>query len=201
MLIQTVERLPGVLTRFIRTPAALRFAYGLYQPIVRHLPKDQRRKYQNILAILGTPEGRLLIPAHNIVTDEGDKYYAQRGAAETPTQAFTTFVMASARATAWDKADVFSNITAIAGSTQVTDATYPKTNDGDADNTGAGVDKVTWRVSYTAASFSGIIVAGVITIASPIAGSFLLTGFDFTSFTKTTSDTLKVFVNHEMLGV
>jgi hypothetical protein len=163
-------------------------------------------KRMNVLAVLGRDFGRekILIPAHNIVTDEGDKYYAQKAVAESPTNPFNRLAMASARTGAWTKSGAtsqYGNATVISGSSQAFDSTYPKTNDSDADNTGDGVDVVTFRVSYTAASFNGTVIAGIIHDSAQTSGtSPLLTGFDITSFTKTASDTLKFFVNHNVTG-
>jgi hypothetical protein len=157
-------------------------------------------KHHNVLGVLGTPDGLLLVPAANIVTDAGDTYYAQRGAAEAPTNAFGWGVQCSAGTPG--KAAVYSGFTPIGSAGLAVDATYPRSNDPDINNTGRGVDIITWRYSYSAASFSGTVSHGLITVTSPIAGSPLLTGFAYgASFAKTTNDTLTVYVNHEMLGV
>jgi hypothetical protein len=96
-----------------------------------------------------------------------------------------------------------SGFTVIASTQKAHAATYPKTNDGDADNTGAGVDVVTWLASYTKGDFNhGAITHGIITNATPGATEPILTGYAFAaSFAKTADDTLKVFVNHTMNGV
>lgn len=161
-------------------------------------------RHKNILAVLGTPEGKFLIPASNIVTAAGDVWYAEKACAQTPTNGFNRHAMASARTSAWAKtgsASQYGNATVIAGSSQANDATYPKTADSDTDNTGAGADIVTHRVSYTAAAFNGTIVAGLFHDSTQtVSGSPLLTGYDFTSFSKASTDTLKVFVNHDVTG-
>ena len=82
------------------------------------------------------------------------------------------------------------------------DATYPQTDDQDGDNTGAGVDIVTWRYSYTTAQGNVVdIIEGAIvdndTTPTAALCHFLFAGI----FTKTSSDTLKVFVNHTFTGV
>ena len=155
----------------------------------------------NVVAILQGSEGKRIIGAHNIVTDAGDLHYAQRGANEAPTNAFGVHEMQTA-GTPGKTADR-SNFTAIASSEKAHFAAYPKTNDGDADNTGAGTDIVTWLVSYLKADFNdAAITHGIITNITPGASEPLLTGYAFAaSFGKTADDTLKVFVNHEMLGV
>ena len=169
---------------------------------------------RNVLALLclgglrGTgPRERRLIPAANIVTDAGDIYYAQRGAGETPTNAFGIMELTTGRevAAAPAKTDDRGNYDtlAIAGTQKAFDATYPKSNDADADNTGAGADVTTYLASYTKADFSnGAVSHGIITNVTPGAAEPILSGFQFAApFAKTADDTLKVFVNHQKNGV
>ena len=81
------------------------------------------------------------------------------------------------------------------------------TNDGDSDNTGSGTDIVTWLASWTTGDFnSNAIIGGCIHVAGGASGATtpgatkLLTHFSLTSFNKTSSDTLKIFVNHTFNG-
>jgi len=145
--------------------------------------------------------GRTLIPAANIVTNAGDLYYAQLGAEEVSTNAFGVQILATAGTPG--KAATDDSFTAVAASEKAHDGTYPKTNDGDADNTGAGTDIVSYLTSWTKADFNQLAIThGIITNASPGVAEPILTGFAFAaSFDKTANDTLKVFINHEMLGV
>lgn len=158
----------------------------------------------NIVAVLEdiyTKEKRIFkIP--NIVTDAGDLYYAQLGASESTTNAFGIMELGSAGA-APGKTSNRSNITTkIATSQKAFDGTYPKTNDGDADNTGAGTDVVSYLVSYAAGEANDAAIDRVfITNVTPGASEPLLMYAALTAFEKTSSDTLKMFVNHTMLGV
>lgn len=158
-------------------------------------------KHQNVLAVLHRPDGKLLIPASNIVTDDGDVYYAQMGAGESPTNAFGILELGSAGTPA--KGADRSAFTPIASTEKAHDGTYPKANDGDADNTGGGVDVTTYLTSYTKADFNATGIShGWITNATPGASEPILTGYAFAaSFNKTADDTLKVFTNHTMNGV
>ena len=145
----------------------------------------------------------------NIVTNDGDLYYAQQ-AVETgsPTSDFGgsngRMELRTGSATP-AKADVFTQVTTpIPTTIQEIDSTYPKVNDGDSDNTGSGTDIATWRTSWTTSDFnSNAIIGGCFHVggASPASGSKLLTHFSITSFNKTASDTLKIFVNHTFNGV
>ena len=144
---------------------------------------------------------------HNLVTNDGEIFYAKKGAGETPAtnEAFTggRFEMGT---TAYTEAetDAFTNFdvsgsSKISGSRQTFTAGYPKTNDtGDADNTGDATDAVSYAVNYSASSWNDTDVEqGCIhDNASPVSATKLLSVFSFTSFAKTSSDTLKVFVNH-----
>lgn len=192
MLIRSRETRPGFLTRWLTSKAGLWFpGLDLFVP-----------KHNNVLAVLGRPEGKHLIPASNIVTDAGDLHYAQRAVSEALTNAFGAHLMATAGTPG--KTATLAGFTQIAASEKATETGYPTRNDTDGDNTGAGVDIVTHLVSYPT-SFGGepwnTITHGVVTNATPGTAEALLTGYAFAaSFSKTAADTLKVFVNHEMSG-
>jgi hypothetical protein len=190
MLIRSRETRQGILTRWFRSRGGLWFPdLDLFVP-----------KHNNVLAVLGRSEGKHLIPAANIVTDAGDLHYAQRAVAETLTNDFDTHLVATAGTPAKD-ADL-SDFTEVAASEKTTAGGYPVRNDTDGDNTGAGVDIVTHLVSYTTGDFDATAIThGLVTNATPGTTAPLLTGYAFAaSFDKTASDTLKVFVNHEMSG-
>ncbi|MHA2067692.1 MAG: hypothetical protein ACXABY_25300, partial [Candidatus Thorarchaeota archaeon] len=110
--------------------------------------------HQNVLAVLESEEeGKRLISAANLVVDTGDIWYAQSAAGEATTNVFTTGYLSSVVWTTIVKGsdtDDLPNITLAAGTGEKTiSATYPKTADADADNTGSGVDIVTHLFSYT----------------------------------------------------
>ncbi len=190
------HRVSGFVNKVLESPAGLWFP-GLDFVVPKH---------QNILAVrtrerAGFAVEKLMIPGSNLVSDAGDLYYAQLGAEEASTNAFGVHEMQTAT-TGLIKAANRSDFTAIASSEKAHTATYPKTNDGDADNTGAGTDIVTYLVSYLKADFNdAAITHGIITNITPGASEPILTGYAFAaSFAKTADDSLKVFVNHEMLG-
>jgi len=146
--------------------------------------------------------------AKNIVTNDGDLFYAQQAVGETPTSDFdgSSGRMELRTGTVTPaKGDTYTTVTTpVTSSRKIIDSTYPKTNDGDSDNTGSGTDIVTWRTSWTTSDFNATsIIGGCIHVggASPSSGSKLLTHFSITSFDKTSSDTLKIFVNHTFNGV
>jgi len=156
---------------------------------------------------------------NNIVTNDGDLYYAERAALLTtgtpispvPTD-FTDangvpdmiMELYDGASDAPAKGNDRSNLTGlVTDSDQAMDAGYPKVNDADADNTGAGVDIVTYLVSYAKADAISATIADVIlTNPSPGASENLIMHAEFSAaFAKTANDTLKVFVNHQMNGV
>lgn len=156
-----------------------------------------------------------VIEAKNIVTDQGDEFYARRAVILQPDDdMFTT-----GAAFAFDGEMELGNDTSpsapgktddrsvmvgffVTGSQKAMDSTYPKVNDGDGDNSGAGIDIVTYLVSYLTSEANASDIQQVI-ITNPGFGANepLLMYATFTPFTKTSSDTLKVFVNHTMTGV
>ena len=144
-----------------------------------------------------------IIHGLNVVTDKGDKYYAQEACGEAPDDDFdgaSSGIRLGSDNTTPTKLD--SDVTTfLAGSAHGLDATYPMTDDADADNTGKGVDIVSWRYSYLTSegNVSGIIEGAIVDDDTTPTGA--LTHFLFAaSFNKTSSDTLKVFVNHEFAG-
>ena len=162
------------------------------------------------------------IPFKNIVTDAGDLYYAERGALLTvgspispvPTNFTDTngvpdMIMElydntpanNAPAKGNDRSDLLGTL--APSSAQPMDATYPRVNDPDADNTGSGTDIITYRRSYTVAQANETQISDVIlTNPTPGATEPLIMHAEFAApFDKTASDTLKVFVNHRMNGV
>lgn len=198
MLIRT--RLHQYLNRAYASRFAI-WAHGIMVP-----------RHNNILAVLRSPSGALLHLGHNIVTNDGDLFYAYRSVDAQPTDGLFTdgaaktfdgiMELGTAGATPGKTSNRSNVTTKVASSQQAIDGTYPTINDGDTDNTGAGVDIATYRVSYAtgAANDTGIDRV-IITNPSPGASEVLLMYGTLTSFNKTSSDTLKMFVNHEMLGV
>ena len=178
--------------------------------------KSQQLLSDNVIRVLSFPEVspwgtvdmiKEFDYTHNLVTNDGEIFYAKQGAGETPSanEDFSTgFFDMSTTAYTESETDTYnqydvSGTGSISGSIQAFTSGYPKTNDiGDSDNTGDATDAVSYATNYTAASWNDTdIEQGVIhDNASPTTSSKLLCVFSFTPFAKTSSDTLKVFVNH-----
>jgi hypothetical protein len=156
---------------------------------------------RNVQIIKTTADGRKFVYlARNIVTNSGDEYYAERAAAETPSTDFsnsTAGLRLGSGTTTPAKTDTDVS-TFITGAAVAVDGSYPTTSDSDGDNTGSGADIVSWRYQYTAAAFSAAVAEGAI-VNNDASPTSALTHFN-SSFTKTSSDTLKIFINHEFLG-
>jgi len=147
---------------------------------------------------------KTIIHGVNIVTDDGDTYYAQSACGETPDDDFdgaSSGLRLGDDNTTPTKSD--TDVTSfLSGSAHALDGTYPQTDDQDGDNSGAGVDIVTWRFSYTTGegNVSGIDEGAIVddrTTPTAALCHFLFAA----TFSKTASDTLKIFVNHTFNGV
>lgn len=147
----------------------------------------------------------------NIVTDAGDLFYAQRAVGVLPTNftdgagVFDGIVeLYNGASAAPAKGNNRSNLVGyVSQSAKALTSTYPKINDSDADNTGAGADIVTYAVSYPKADANASNISDVIiTNPSPGASEPILMHAEFAlPFTKTSNDTLKVFINHTLNGI
>ncbi len=174
-------------------------------------PEEERMEIGgSVIAIVTNQETGLITihETHNIVTDAGDEYYAEASAqfgGESVTNEFDSMSLGTSASSVPAKGNDWSDLTEIASTNKLVKSTYPKTNDtGDADNTGDGVDVVTWTFEWAAGDFNSVAITdGVILVGTGTGTEPLLTHFEFTGgvFTKTASDTLKVIVNHTFLGV
>ena len=160
----------------------------------------------------------------NIVTNDGDIYYAKRACGETPSTdenfgavasgaGATCILQNPSSANSLAKADDYGEVTnpiVTSGAQKDCTSAYPKTNDGDSDNTGAGTDVVTYKFSWTTSQIdtsSGNAITGgcIVDKAATLSGNpKILTPWNFASpasFHKTSTDTLTLYVNHTMNGV
>jgi hypothetical protein len=189
-----------VLRRASQVTRAYRSRARLWLPqLSAHL--DPRN---NVRAVITGPAGLRLVLGANIVTDAGDVYYAQKMVGEAVTNTFNRMALGTGKTAAWAKGSLYGNLTgAIAGSILALDAAYPKRNDGDAANSGKGVNVATWKRTYTDADFtSGVAITdGVLTITGPVAGSPILAGWTFAqTFTLQANEQVVVYVNHSTTG-
>ena len=169
--------------------------------------KEEEARYFNVIALKRDVRTGLysIHRAHNIVTDAGDIHVAQRAAGTTPTNAWDTtaqscLYLRTDTATP-GKGSTYSATNAIAPTTGKTAAVIEQ-NNLDADNTGKGTKVATRKWSCTTGEFNNATIIGAyIAVASAAGGAAVYAVWDFTSFAKTSSDTLTVWHNSSMLGV
>jgi hypothetical protein len=155
----------------------------------------------------------------NLVTNDGDIYYAKKAAGETPASnenfgASACVLQNPSSANTIAKTDAYVQVTnpiVTSGAVRGLTAGYPKTADADSDNTGASADAISYRFDWATnqidTSAGNPITGGAIYDVgqtSPVSATKILTHWNFTSpatFHKTSTDTLKLFVNHTFNGV
>lgn len=168
---------------------------------------------ETVVLVLETPEGRITktIVWDNLVTDAGDRYYAELAVigfqgSGSPTNSFQYLELGTAGNTPTKSSDRSDVTSKVSSSIKVVSSGYPTTNDTDTLNTGAGVDIISWKFEYgtAEANASGIDRCIITNGPSPGASEAVLNyGDSFTggSFTKTSNDLLTVYVNHRLNGV
>jgi hypothetical protein len=183
--------------------------------VVTHRPAAKKDNVIFVLQDAATGRVERVVRGANIVTNDGAQYYAQRGANATPTYTFNAgrLALASSYNATEAVTRTLNNLIFTSGTTGIKtfDSGYPKTNDTDSDNTGSGVRVVTYRRTYATseANFTikalGIVRAGWTTNPSGSASLRKILNYLTLSaaqqITKTSSQTLKVFVNHSYTGV
>jgi len=134
--------------------------------------------------------------SHNLITTAGLKWIVEKMAGETPTNAFVNLVLGTG-STAAAADDDYSDVTPISGANKAPSSGYPQTDDQDADNTGAGVNTITWRYEYATTDFNNSAVReGCITIAAPSGSCALFNRWvEASSYEKSASAILIQFVN------
>ena len=179
----------------------------------------------NICVVLKKTDGtKHWFYGSNIVTNDGDIYYAKRACGETPATDENFGAVASgagatcilnnpSSADTLAKTDAYQHVLSpivTSGAQKDASSNYPKTNDGDSDNTGAGTDVVTYKFEWTTSQIdtsSGNAITGGCIVDKDSAlgsGKKILTHWNFASpasFHKTSTDTLTLYVNHTMNGV
>jgi len=142
----------------------------------------------------------------NLVTDAGDVWYAESACGESPTNTFANLYLATACAEGGGdplKDSNYGDFTVHDPSGEkAKTATYPKSNDQDGDNTGAGTDIVTWLFEYTTGDGPFVAVThSFIAKASATGTDPILNGYKWAAaWAKDDATSAKIFANHEMLG-
>lgn len=172
--------------------------------LATRLFQRRRSSEDNALVILRR-RGRLVdyVFGRNIVTSTGEIYYAQKACNEAPTNAYVMMWLASNGPATPAKTDNRGNFTDIAASNKANATGYPKSNDNDTDNNGAGNNVISWLFSYAAndGNFAGIGWIYV-TRTGNTANDNLLCSVKFgANWNKDGNTSAKVFINHGANGV
>ena len=185
----------------------------------KQLPKEIDPKNNICLVVSHLDGSKDWWYGSNLVTNDGDIYYAKKSASETPASnenfgASACVLQNPASADTIVKTDAYGQVSSpitTTGAVRPLTAGYPKTADADSDNTGASADAISYRFDWATnqidTSAGNPITGGAIYDVgqtSPVSGTKILTHWNFTSpatFHKTSTDTLKLFVNHTFNGV
>lgn len=184
---------------------------------MKQVTVTRRPMRTNVLLVLqdaATGKTIRTVHAKNVVTNDGAEYYAERGAGETPTYSFgngklalASSYLAAETPSATLGLLTFSTVSGIQSFT----AGYPTTSDADSDNTGSGARVVSYHRLYTTTQGNFTIKALAVvrndyTLSTDVASNSLrkilnyLTLSAAQQITKTSSQVLKVFVNHSFSG-
>jgi hypothetical protein len=185
----------------------------------KQLPKEIDPKNNICLVVSHLDGSKDWWYGSNLVTNDGDIYYAKKSASETPASnenfgASACVLQNPASADTIVKTDAYGQVSSpitTSGAVRPLTAGYPKTADADSDNTGASADAISYRFDWATnqidTSAGNPITGGAIYDVgqtSPVSATKILTHWNFTSpatFHKTSTDTLKLFVNHTFNGV
>jgi|Deesub1362B_J571_1020462.scaffolds.fasta_scaffold01758_6 hypothetical protein len=143
-----------------------------------------------------------VIKAKNIITNEGDKWYAQRACGETPAYDFIAGgLKLGSGTTAPTKSDTDVE-TYLSGTYKTVYTGYPRTNDPDPNNTGSGADIITWKFFYDTneANYAQIYEFAIVDQeTNPNAALCrIVPGY---GTAKTSNETMTIFINHRTNGV
>jgi hypothetical protein len=158
---------------------------------------------ENVGAMVRHADGTVdYYTTHNIITDAGDIYYAQKACGETPTNTFANLYLGSTSTPSTGKSSTYASITPIASTSKAVATGYPKSNDSDTNNSGRAVDVITWKFAYTANDFTAASVTELIIAKSGASGTdpVLCHAAFAAAFVITATDQLTVYVNHTCNG-
>jgi hypothetical protein len=159
------------------------------------------KSWKNITVKITRANGEVeIIRGKNLVTDEGDIYYAQKVVGET-TDFPTPFLRLGTSDVAPEKDDTDVN-TYITDSAKAVDTGFPKRNNTDPGNTGGGVNTLTWKITYALGDLdtTGIQEGAIVDDGASPTKAICHFLFD-SSFDVASSDQLTVYVNHTFTGV
>jgi len=162
----------------------------------------------HICAVLINPDGsRETVETHNLITTKGLEIIAQvmnlHFGTGTPTPNTFSQVALGTGSGAVAVGDTLDDVgVAASAGLASADSGYPKLNDNDGDNSGAGANVLTWRAQWGVGVYTNTITNVAITTstaAHPTSAEDILNHSQFSSsIVKGAGQALKVFVNVEI---
>jgi hypothetical protein len=185
-----------------------------------HLPTFSHKgveidSHNNVLGVLENTETGFTTYnwGANLVGTAGDTYYAKKSSTVPGIATNENFLQGRAELQTGvvgtpGKNDQYSTVLVpVTASRKTLESNYPKTNDAaanSAENPTGTVESITYKYYWNTSSFSanGITGGMIHDNATPVAATKLLTHWGFAAaFSKTSTDTLTLYVNHKMNGV
>ena len=175
----------------------------MIEAILKRLGKQLGAEGHDALVILENYKtGKIRrIWGRNIITAAGDAWYGQKACGQTPTYNFRNCYLAGSGITP-AKSNTYSSFGSIVPTNAPPESGYPKTEDADTDNSGSGVDIVSWKYVFgTAHGAFANITHSFIAATNAAAGSLILNAYAWAaSWSKDADTSAKVFANHQMNG-
>jgi len=142
------------------------------------------------------------IEGKNIVTYEGDIYYAQKIAGQA-TDFSSPYLRLGYNSTQVPSKNDTDVIDLVPNSTKAIDAsTYPERNNQDAGNPLGGEAVLTWKIVYDLGDLDAVDIAEAAIVNDSSAPTKAICRFLFErKFAVTPTDALTVYVNHALVGV
>ena len=157
---------------------------------------------ENVLAIIKKKNGEIQkIKGHNIVTDNGDEYYARKIVNDT-SNITTPFYLRLGTGTDNPTKSETDVENYIDGSAKQVDNGFPKRNYTDDGNSDGGVNVITYKITYGIGELEANDISEGALVDNGDNPTKTLNHFLFdSSFNLTSNDQLIVFVNHSFVGV
>jgi hypothetical protein len=164
---------------------------------------DKAALKENVTCVIKNEKGAItnIVKGSNIITNDGDIFYAQKIVGETNTEFEAPSLVLGTGTSQPAKTDTGVE-TPISNSDKLRDSGFPQRDNSDPGNTDGGENVVTWKFSYPlgAVVATGISEGAIVNDgANPTKA---LNHFLFSNaFDLTSTDQLTVYVNHKQVGI
>jgi len=161
------------------------------------------KQRENVTVVIKDAAGKVkgVVKGSNIITNDGDIYYAQKIVGETNTSFEQPSLVLGTGTSIPSKTDTGVE-TPIADSDKLLDSGFPQRDNQDPGNTDGGVNTVTWKFSYPLGAVVATGVSEGAIVDNGASPTMALNHFLFSNaFDITDTDQLTVYVNHKFVGV